>query len=163
MIPWVPGSAYGGPGMTETRELFSMAAYDLIAVYLMASRRNGTLYLGVTSDLLQRGLEHREGRVPGFSQRYSCKILVWWEQHSDMPSAIMREKHIKKWRRAWKLTLIENANPRWRDLYEDFLLPPSLKRMQDEQSFRGVAARDEPGTQGAQSAPQPQARNAQKA
>ncbi len=108
-----------------------MARYDLIAVYLMASRRNGTLYLGVTSDLLNRGLEHREERVPGFSQRHGCKLLVWWEQHGDMNSAIAREKDIKKWRRAWKLNLIEGGNPQWRDLYEDLLLPQQLWRYDD--------------------------------
>ena len=101
-----------------------MAAYDLIAVYLMASQRNGTLYLGVTSDLLQRGLDHRQGRIDGFSRQYGCTLLVWWEQHSEMPVAIAREKKIKAWRRAWKLALIEKSNPQWRDLYEDFLLPP---------------------------------------
>ena len=108
-----------------------MARYDFIAVYIMASGRNGTLYLGVTSDLLQRGLEHREGRVEGFSARYGCKSLVWWESSGDMPSAIAREKQIKKWRRAWKLELIEKANPQWRDLYEDLLLPEHLRRHDD--------------------------------
>jgi putative endonuclease len=107
-----------------------MAAYDLIAVYLMASQPNGTLYLGVTSDLLQRGLEHREGRTQGFSQKHGCKILVWWEQHYEINAAIAREKEIKSWRRAWKLALIEKFNPQWRDLYEDFLLPPEFKPRQ---------------------------------
>ncbi len=88
-----------------------MARYDLIAVYLMASQRNGTLYLGVTTDLLRRGLEHRERRHPGFSQKYGCTLLVWWEQHGDLNTAIAREKSIKGWRRAWKLALIEKANP----------------------------------------------------
>jgi len=101
-----------------------MARYDFIAVYIVASKRNGTLYLGVTSDLQQRGLDHREGRISGFSARYSCKLLVWFEQHVDMPSAIARETEVKKWRRAWKLALIEKTNPQWRDLYEDFLRPP---------------------------------------
>lgn len=105
-----------------------MARYDLIAVYLMANKRNGTLYLGVTSDLLNRGLQHRDGRIPGFSQKYGCKMLVWWEQHGEMAAAIAREKDIKKWRRAWKLALIEDSNPQWRDLYEDFLLPQHLQR-----------------------------------
>lgn len=105
-----------------------MARYDQIAVYLMASRRNGTLYLGVTSDLLQRGLDHRDGRFPGISRKYGCTLLVWWEPHDDMPSAIAREKELKKWRRAWKLALIETANPQWRDLYEDLLLPQHLRQ-----------------------------------
>jgi len=108
-----------------------MARYDFIAVYLMASKRNGTLYLGVTSDLMQRGLEHREGRFEGFSRKYGCTLLVWWEQHGDLATAIAREKELKKWRRAWKLALIEKDNPQWRDLYEDLLLPQHLRRYDD--------------------------------
>ena len=106
-----------------------MARDDFIAVYIMASRRNGTLYTGVTSDLLTRESQHRKGHIPGFAAKYACKILVWWEQHSDMESAIAREKDIKDWRRAWKLALIEKNNPTWRDLYEDFLLPRHIPRM----------------------------------
>lgn len=102
-----------------------MAAYDLIATYIVASRPHGVIYTGVTSDLLQRGLQHREGRARGFAAKYQCRLLVWWEQFSDMPSAIAREKQIKAWRRAWKVALIEGRNPVWRDLYEDFLLPPN--------------------------------------
>ena len=109
-----------------------MARYDFIAVYIMASQRNGTLYTGVTSDLLQRGLDHREGRFDGFAKKYGCKLLVWWEQYSDMPSAIAREKDIKSLTRAWKLKLIEKKNPQWRDLYEDFLLPPGFKRFGED-------------------------------
>jgi len=108
-----------------------MARYDLIAVYLMASKRNGTLYLGVTSDLINRGLEHREGRFPGFSRKHGCRLLVWWEQQTDMASAIAREKALKKWKREWKLNLIERENPQWRDLYEDLLLPQHLRRYDD--------------------------------
>ncbi|WP_395648304.1 GIY-YIG nuclease family protein [Terricaulis sp.] len=104
-----------------------MARYDLIAVYIMANKRNGTIYLGVTSDLLQRGLDHREGRFDGFAKKYGCKTLVWWEQHHEMNEAIAREKQLKAWERKWKLDLIEKANPTWRDLYEDFLLPPSRR------------------------------------
>ena len=105
-----------------------MARFDLMAVYLMASRRNGTLYLGVTSDLINRGLEHREGRFDGFSKKYGCRTLVWWEQHFDINDAIVREKRIKGWKRAWKLALIEKTNPTWRDLYEDFLLPREARQ-----------------------------------
>lgn len=108
-----------------------MARLDFIAVYLMASRRNGTLYLGVTSDLMNRGLEHREGRFEGFSKDHGRKLLVWWEEHGDLATAIAREKAIKKWRRDWKLALIEKANPQWRDLYEDLLLPLHLRRYDD--------------------------------
>ncbi len=87
-------------------------------VYILASERNGTLYVGVTSDLVRRVWEHREGAVPGFTSKYGVKSLVWFEPHDDIESAIRREKAIKKWRRAWKLSLIEETNPNWRDLYE---------------------------------------------
>jgi putative endonuclease len=85
--------------------------YEFIATYIMASQRNGTLYVGVTSDLLQRGLEHREGRFDGFAKKYSCKLLVWWEQHGDMLTAIAREKQLKRFGRAKKLALIEVDTP----------------------------------------------------
>ena len=94
------------------------------AVYLLASRRNGTLYIGVTSDLLSRVYGHRMGAVRGFTRNYAVKRLVWFEQHSTMESAITREKRIKKWNRRWKLELIEAANPTWRDLAEDFGFGP---------------------------------------
>jgi putative endonuclease len=89
-------------------------------VYILASKRNGTLYVGVTSNLLARIAQHRSGDVRGFTRNYHVKLLVWFEQHSTMESAITREKRIKKWNRAWKLELIESANPDWRDLAEDF-------------------------------------------
>ena len=92
-------------------------------VYLLASRRNGTLYIGATSNLLQRIHQHREGLIPGFTCEYRVKMLVWFEQHATMDSAIQREKRIKKWNRAWKLELIEKDNPDWRDLAEDFGFP----------------------------------------
>ncbi len=98
-----------------------MARYDFIAVYILASKRNGTLYTGVTSDLAPRIQLHREGQVEGFTQTYGCKTLVWYEQHSYMHEAIKREKQIKRWRRAWKLELIEALNPNWRDLYLDLI------------------------------------------
>lgn len=101
-----------------------MPQHEFIAVYIMASRRNGTLYLGVTGNLGQRAHQHREGLIEGFSQKHGCKHLVWFEPHSEMTAAISREKEIKKWRRAWKLELIENSNPQWRDLYNDFINPP---------------------------------------
>ncbi len=90
-----------------------------LAVYIMASRRNGTLYTGVTSNLPQRAWQHREGLVPGFTSRYGCKLLVWHEGYPTMPEAIAREKQIKGGSRAKKLALIEAMNPNWRDLYED--------------------------------------------
>lgn len=87
-------------------------------VYLLASRRNGTLYVGVTSDLARRVQEHKDALVEGFTKRYGVHTLVWSEAHESMESAIAREKAIKEWKRAWKLALIEEANPEWRDLAE---------------------------------------------
>ncbi|MBI1179321.1 MAG: GIY-YIG nuclease family protein [Alphaproteobacteria bacterium] len=84
----------------------------------MASRRNGTLYTGVTSHLAQRAWQHREGVLPGFTRRYGCTLLVWYEFHVGMTEAIAREKQIKAGSRARKLALIEAANPQWRDLYD---------------------------------------------
>jgi putative endonuclease len=89
-------------------------------VYLLASKRNGTLYTGITSNLLARIQQHRNGIVRGFARKYDVTLLVWFEQHPTMHSAITREKRIKKWNRAWKLELIEADNPDWRDLAEDF-------------------------------------------
>ena len=86
------------------------------ACYILASARNGTLYVGVTSNLPRRAWEHREGVVDGFSKEYGCKTLVWYELHENAESAITREKQLKKWNRAWKLSLIERANPEWKDL-----------------------------------------------
>jgi putative endonuclease len=86
-------------------------------VYMMASGRNGTLYIGVTSDLLKRAWEHREGIADGFSKRYGCRTLVWFEVHSRIDDAIRREKQMKEWRRVWKLRQIEATNPDWQDLY----------------------------------------------
>ena len=88
-------------------------------VYLLANRRNGTLYVGVTSDLVKRVQEHREGLVPGFTSKYVIKTLVYWELHHDINEAILREKRIKRWQRKWKLDLIEAGNPQWRDLWCD--------------------------------------------
>ncbi|PHS21459.1 MAG: GIY-YIG nuclease [Robiginitomaculum sp.] len=88
-------------------------------VYILASKRNGTVYTGVTSDLAKRIWQHREGEVAGFSKRYNVKILVWYEAHETMESAITREKQIKEWKRVWKLELIEKTNPQWRDLWDD--------------------------------------------
>lgn len=88
-------------------------------VYIVASRRNGTLYTGVTSNLWQRAFQHREGIVPGFTARYGCKLLVWYERYDLMTEAIAREKQIKAGSRRKKLALIEAMNPLWRDLYPD--------------------------------------------
>jgi len=88
-------------------------------VYMLASRRNGTLYVGVTSDLIKRIWEHKNDLVEGFTKQYRAHSLVWYEQHDSMMAAIQREKAIKAWKRQWKLELIETDNPDWRDLYED--------------------------------------------
>ena len=85
-------------------------------VYILASKRNGTLYVGVTSDLVRRVWEHKNGEVAGFTQQYGVKLLVYLEPHHTMADAILREKQIKKWRRAWKTALIRRDNPDWRDL-----------------------------------------------
>ena len=89
------------------------------AVYILASQRNGTLYIGVTSNLAKRIWEHREGLADGFSKKYGCHTLVYFEQHSAMADAILREKQLKKWNRAWKIALIEKGNPTWRDLWPE--------------------------------------------
>lgn len=89
------------------------------AVYLLANKRNGTLYTGVTSDLSRRAHEHREGLTPGFASKYGCKLLVYYELHDDMPGAIAREKQIKAGSRRKKLALIESMNPDWSDLYQE--------------------------------------------
>ncbi|MYA96508.1 MAG: GIY-YIG nuclease family protein [Nitrospinae bacterium] len=88
-------------------------------VYILANERRGTLYIGVTSDLVRRVWQHRSGTAKSFTKRYGVHALVWYESHETMESAIAREKSIKNWRRAWKLELIEEGNPEWRDLYED--------------------------------------------
>ena len=88
-------------------------------VYMLASRRNGTLYVGVTGNLVQRVWKHRNNLHDGFTKKYRVHLLVWYEVHATMESAIRREKALKRWNRAWKLSLIENANPTWRDLYEE--------------------------------------------
>jgi putative endonuclease len=89
-------------------------------VYILASARYGTLYIGVTSDLVKRVWEHREGLADGFTKEYGIKQLVWFEIHAEMVAAITREKQLKKWNRDWKIEMIQQENPYWRDLYEDF-------------------------------------------
>jgi putative endonuclease len=89
-------------------------------VYILASQRNGTLYTGYTDDLFRRATEHKAHSLPGFTSKYGVALLVWFEEHESRESAFVRERRIKKWRRAWKLELIERFNPAWRDLFEDF-------------------------------------------
>ena len=86
-------------------------------VYLLASKKHATLYLGVTNDIVRRGYEHRSKTMPGFTKRYSVDKLVWFEIYEDVISAIAREKELKKWRRDWKIRLVEENNPGWVDLY----------------------------------------------
>ena len=88
-------------------------------VYIMASRKNGTLYIGVTNDIARRAYEHREGLVAGFTKQYGVKLLVHIEPFDDIRTAIQREKNLKKWPQAGKIALIEETNPDWRDLYAD--------------------------------------------
>jgi putative endonuclease len=86
-------------------------------VYILASKKNGTLYTGVTGDLLKRVYQHKERLVPGFTSNYNVHMLVYYEKYSDIYSAIEREKRLKKWNRQWKINLIESVNPDWKDLY----------------------------------------------
>lgn len=86
-------------------------------VYMLASKPQGTLYVGVTNDLIRRVVEHRSGLVPGFTKKYGVTKLVWYERHGDIREAIAKEKRLKRWRRDWKRTLIETDNPHWADLY----------------------------------------------
>ena len=90
-------------------------------VYILASKRNGTLYTGITSDLVKRVWQHKNNSVEGFTSKYDVKILVYYEIYNDAENAITREKRIKKWRRAWKLKLIEEKNPHWQDLYDQII------------------------------------------
>ena len=90
-------------------------------VYILASQKNGSLYIGVTSELVKRIWQHKNKLVEGFTKRYKIDRLVYYEMHTNAVSAIQREKQIKKWNRQWKLRLIEETNPTWRDLYEDVI------------------------------------------
>jgi len=88
-------------------------------VYILASRRHGTLYIGVTNDLIRRAWEHREGVAEGFTRRHGIKNLVWFEEYAQITAAIQREKTMKHWSRDWKVNLIERSNPDWHDLFDD--------------------------------------------
>ena len=103
------------PKWIRTLVLMTKASY----VYIMASGLNGTLYVGVTSDLIRRVWQHRESAVKGFTWKYGVKNLVWYEVHSEITAAITREKQIKAWKRRWKVALIQRENPLWRDLYPE--------------------------------------------
>ncbi|MDP9137801.1 MAG: GIY-YIG nuclease family protein [Pseudomonadota bacterium] len=88
-------------------------------VYILASKRNGTLYIGVTNDLARRTFEHKTGAVPGFTRKYRVQMLVHYESYDEIGLALQRERNLKHWNRQWKLALIEQLNPQWRDLHED--------------------------------------------
>ena len=88
-------------------------------VYILASRQNGTLYIGVTSDIARRIWEHKSDAIQGFTKKYGVHMLVYYEIHATMPDAILREKQMKRWNREWKINLIQQMNPQWRDLCED--------------------------------------------
>ena len=90
-------------------------------VYIMASKRYGTLYIGITSDIVKRASEHKSGIADGFTKKYKIKMLVYYERHETAESAIVREKQMKEWKRSWKLELIEKSNPNWHDLYDHLL------------------------------------------
>ena len=96
--------------------------HTLSYVYIMASQRNGTIYIGSTDDLVRRAYEHRNGLIDGFTKRYDCRMLVWYEEHPELASARLREKRMKEWKRAWKLREIEGFNPEWNDLYDRIAL-----------------------------------------
>ena len=98
-----------------------MASIKQPCVYILASDRNGTIYVGVTSELVKRAWEHRTGQVEGFTKKYGVHKLVYYEIHDEMFAAITREKQIKKWSRAWKMKLIEERNPEWRDLWPEII------------------------------------------
>jgi putative endonuclease len=105
--------------LAGTHHFFEMQKQP--CVYMLASRPNGTLYIGVTSDLVTRVWQHKSDLIEGFTQKYSVHRLVWYEVHETMESAIAREKVLKKWERAWKIRLIMKQNPEWRDLYEELV------------------------------------------
>jgi putative endonuclease len=90
-------------------------------VYILASRRNGTLYIGMTDDIAKRAWQHRNGVIRGFTKKYDVKLLVWLEVHDTRESAFLRERQMKKWNRAWKIQIIEKENPNWNDLWDDLL------------------------------------------
>jgi putative endonuclease len=110
-------------------------------VYILASRRNGTLYIGVTSDICQRMAEHCQGLIEGFTKKHAVKHLVYYEMHENMEAAIQREKQLMEWRREWKLRLVERMNPEWRDLFDEqngalFEGPADIARLYDDPHLR---------------------------
>lgn len=109
------GSHHKTPEFPENEQNFMKSP----CVYILASKRNGTLYIGVTSDLRSRVWQHKNKVVPGFTEKYDANILVYYEQGEGILGAIQREKQLKKWNRSWKIRLIEEKNPKWKDLYDE--------------------------------------------
>jgi putative endonuclease len=107
--------------LTRASRYLDISPVEKHWVYILASRRNGTLYVGVTRNLARRIHEHRTGLMPGFTEKYDVKLLVYAEPHDTALAAIQREKNIKHWSREWKLALVERDNPNWRDLYDDLV------------------------------------------
>lgn len=112
-----PRVTHRHPRVGGDPEKISMKSY----VYITANKRNGTLYTGVTSDLIKRIWQHKNKLVDAFTDKYNVTLLVYYEEHNDIREAIQREKRIKKWERAWKLRIIEEMNPNWDDLYEKII------------------------------------------
>jgi len=115
----VPLSLLSFPRKRESTTIASMR--KTYYVYMLTNKRAGTLYIGVTNNLVRRVYEHKLGLVEGFSKKYGVKKLVWYEQTNDIRAALTREKQLKKWERKWKIELIENANSTWRDLYYELI------------------------------------------
>jgi putative endonuclease len=123
-VPARAGSGImGGRDRSIRHERISMSIERSYWVYILASRIGGTLYIGVTNDLMRRVYEHKMGLADGFTKKYRVHRLVYFEQHGDIRAAILREKQMKKWNRAWKIKLIEEKNPNWDDLYPSIARP----------------------------------------
>jgi putative endonuclease len=118
MVGVIAFSCESQPEFLAKKRIFMAKSFY---VYLLASAPFGTLYIGVTSDLIQRVWQHKEGLVDGFTKKYGIKDLVWYEIYDDAANAIMREKQLKKWHRDWKVNLIQQGNPDWKDLYVGLL------------------------------------------
>jgi putative endonuclease len=112
---------FGSSSFLRTQESsdFTNGMNKQPAIYILASKRNGTLYIGVTSNLIKRVWQHKNDVIAGFTQQYAVHVLVYYELHDTMENAIQREKQLKKWKRAWKIQLIEGMNPQWNDLWQE--------------------------------------------
>jgi putative endonuclease len=116
-----PKPSFRNVRSTYTESIFNIMTMKTPCVYMLANQKNGTLYTGVTSDLIARIYEHKNNLIDGFTKKYQVHDLVWYELHETMGEAISREKQLKKWRRKWKKELIEQENPQWGDLYDSLL------------------------------------------